>query len=81
MNHKIKDFFSFSRKDRRGIIVLLFIIILLICLNYLLPYFHNDKQYDFNNFKNEISEFEQEQKHFSDSINNKKNYKKIWKLF
>lgn len=53
----IKDLFSFSKTERRGIIVLLFIILIQIIVLNSIEYFKNEKPIDFSEFEKEIDEF------------------------
>ena len=71
MNQQFKDYFSFSKKERRGIFVFMCIIFLLIIYNLILPYvFVNDKV-DFSEFEKEIKAYENEKKIYKDSKYNK----------
>jgi len=58
-----KEYFTFSRGERNGIIVLLFIIMILIALPYLLEFFRQQKEIDFSQFEKDIKEFEKQQAH------------------
>jgi competence protein ComEA len=55
---KIKDYFSFNKGERNGIIILLIILILVILVPFLFPYFIKDDAPDFSGFKKEIDAFE-----------------------
>ena len=68
MNNIIKQYFSFNKRERNGIFILIFIILILIIINYLLPFFSQNKQVDFSEFDKEISVFETSQKAIQDSI-------------
>lgn len=57
MNRFIREFFSFSKRERRGIIVLLCLILLLIITNIIVDYRINKKQIDFSEFEKEIDEW------------------------
>ncbi|MDY0161519.1 MAG: hypothetical protein RBR64_09265, partial [Bacteroidales bacterium] len=57
MNRLIKEFFNFSKRERRGIIVLLCLILVLVISNIILDYRINKKQLDFSEFENEIDEW------------------------
>ena len=59
---KIKDFFSFSKTERNGIIVLLGIIVILMFIPRLFPLFRSHEQQDFSKFEKEIIAFEKQQK-------------------
>jgi competence ComEA-like helix-hairpin-helix protein len=54
----IKDYFSFTRGEQRGSVVLLFIITALIVVNLSADFLKNETQTDFSEFENEINEFE-----------------------
>jgi competence protein ComEA len=58
----IKDYFAFSKSERNGIIVLLFLVCLLLLINGLLNYIHKKEVVDFSAFENEIQEFEKQMK-------------------
>ncbi len=68
MNNFIKQYFSFNKRERSGIFILIFIILILIITNYLLPLFSENKQVDFSEFDKEIAVFETSQKAIQDSI-------------
>ena len=68
MNNIIKQYFSFNKRERSGIFILIFIIFILIITNYLLPFFSQNKQIDFSEFDKEIAVFETSQKAIQDSI-------------
>ena len=68
MKNLIKQYFSFNKRERSGIFILIFIIFILIILNYLLPLFSQNKQIDFSEFDKEIAVFEASQKAIQDSI-------------
>ncbi len=57
----LKEYFSFSRGERNGIIVLLIIIVILIFSPYAISFFKEQKEIDFSQFQKEITEFEQRQ--------------------
>lgn len=62
MNKKdIHDYFSFTRQERRGIVVLCILIILCWCIPIAIEYFHHDKPSDFSAFENEAKLFQQQQ--------------------
>lgn len=56
----IKDYFSFNKGEKRGVIVLLTIIILFTISLHFIKYFRVIDQTDFSKFDEEISEFEKE---------------------
>ncbi len=56
----IKDYFTFNRKEQRGIIVLISLIFLLVIGNQVLPSFILQKPFDTRAFEKEILNFEKE---------------------
>ena len=66
---QFKDYFSFSKSERGGILVLLFLLVILILFNILLPIFVPDEPMDFKEFEAEIIAFEKRQNQIHDSIN------------
>lgn len=58
MFSKIKDYFSFSKGERNGILILLIILILVILIPFLFPYLIKEETPDFSSFKKEIENFE-----------------------
>ncbi len=54
----LKDYFSFSRSEKNGIIILLSLIVLIIVVRLAVPHFRNNKIQDFSEFQEEINEFE-----------------------
>ncbi len=66
---QIRNYFSFSHTERRGIVILLGIFLMLVLANILLPYVVTHEKSDFSAFKNEIAEFEKNLK-LNDSIKN-----------
>ncbi len=65
----IKDYFSFTRGEKRGTVVLLLIIALLIAANFSVDLLKTETQTDFSQFEKEIHEFEK-------GINSEDNQKK-----
>jgi competence ComEA-like helix-hairpin-helix protein len=57
---KLNDYFSFSRGEKRGVIILFLIIILLIVSIQFIDYFNINKTTDFSEFENAINQFEKE---------------------
>jgi len=68
---QIKEYLTFSSKERRGIFILLLLLVALILVNLFLPYFINRKPTDFSDFEQQIALFEAEQERYHDSISNK----------
>ena len=56
----LKDYFSFTRGEKRGTVILLLIIIWLIIANFSLDYFKSVQQTDFSGFETTINQFENE---------------------
>lgn len=71
MKQFLRDYFTFNRRERNGVFILLSIILLLILYLFLSDYFYNhfsiENKIDFSKFEKEISIFEAEQKRSSDS--------------
>ncbi|MFH0867559.1 MAG: helix-hairpin-helix domain-containing protein [Bacteroidota bacterium] len=70
MLQKIKDYFSFNKSERNGLIILLIILILVIIIPFLFPYFIKNEAPDFSSFKKEIEAFEESLKE-NDNTGNK----------
>jgi len=64
----LKDYFTFTRSQRNGLLVLISIILILIIIRLIIPHFRQHKTYDFSEFQEEINEFE---KSLSDAPENK----------
>ncbi len=54
----LKDYFTFSRSERNGLIVLVVIISVLIAARIAIPHIKKNVTYDFSEFQDEIAEFE-----------------------
>lgn len=71
MKQLLREYFTFNRRERRGIFFLLSIILLLILYlsfsDYFFNYFFPEDKIDFSKFQNEIVAFETEQKRINDS--------------
>ncbi len=52
----IKDYFSFTSKERKGIIIIVSIILLILFLPLLFPYFTKKVSYDHGEFEKEIAQ-------------------------
>lgn len=62
MNKKdIHGYLSFTRQERRGIVILCVLIILCWCIPVVIRYLQQDKPSDFSAFKNEVRLFQQQQ--------------------
>jgi DNA uptake protein ComE-like DNA-binding protein len=57
MKDRIKDYFTFTRKEQQGMIVLLGIMILSICAAIFLPRMWPDKQFDIGPYQLEVEQF------------------------
>ncbi|KPK86324.1 MAG: hypothetical protein AMS27_05335 [Bacteroides sp. SM23_62_1] len=53
-----KDYFSFTKSEKNGILILLALIILVIILRVAIPHFRKNRIQDFSEFQEEINEFE-----------------------
>lgn len=53
----VKDYLTFNKSERRGLLVLSFLILFLIILNIILPFLIKHKTYDYSRFEAEINEF------------------------
>lgn len=67
MKQFIKDYFSFNKRERNGIFILLIILLIVIAIPFVLPYFIPKEKTDFSQFKKEISAFEKSLKENSDT--------------
>jgi competence protein ComEA len=54
----LKDYFTFTRSERNGLIVLIAIIIILVAARLVIPHIRKNITYDFSQFQDEIAEFE-----------------------
>jgi len=68
----IKDYFSFTKGEKRGVVLLLFIILLLIIVIPFMDYFKKNQQTDFSDFENAINEFEEEKHQNQEQIKEQK---------
>lgn len=69
------DYFTFNKKEQRGILVLVSILFTLVVAYAVIPSVIPQKPPDFSQFENEISVFEKEMK-MADSLENSRNQKK-----
>ncbi|MEJ7821465.1 MAG: hypothetical protein WKF85_04035, partial [Chitinophagaceae bacterium] len=75
MKSFIKEYLSFSKKDRTGTFILLSIIVICISLPFVYPYFINRKIYDHTEFDKEIARLKiQQTDSVPDKNNNNKNF-------
>ena len=58
MKQQIKDYFSFNKRERNGILILLFIFILIVSIPYILPFIVKNEPVDFSLFQKDIAAFE-----------------------
>ena len=65
MKQFIKDYFSFNKRERNGILILMAVLIIAISIPYLLPLFIPTKNTDFSAFKNDIEKFEKSLTHIA----------------
>jgi DNA uptake protein ComE-like DNA-binding protein len=72
---QIKEYLTFSRKERRGIFVLLILLAALILFNLLLPFIFRREPTDFSEFEKQIALFESQQAAIRDSLLNNDNIK------
>jgi competence protein ComEA len=77
----LKDFFAFTKGERQGIIFLLFILVLLLLANILMPFFIKQQPSDFSEFAKEIETFEKQFQKDSTSGNNYKKFNPIDESF
>ncbi len=56
----LKDYFSFTRGEKRGSVVLLLIIVCLIVANFSIDFFKSTEQTDFSEFEKAINQFEKD---------------------
>ena len=71
----ISDYLSFTRKERRGIIVILVLIVLFILLPFFYPLFNHPKTYDHSAFAKEIASLRIKQTDSSNNDDNENNYR------
>ena len=64
----LRDYFTFNRRERNGVFILLSIILLLILYLSFSNLFFPKEKTDFSKFEKEISDFETEQKRITDSM-------------
>lgn len=67
-NNFIREYFTFNRRERNGVFVLLAIILLLILYLSFSDLFFSSEKINFSEFEKEIAAFEAEQKRITDSI-------------
>jgi competence protein ComEA len=54
---KVKDYFDFGKTEQKGIVTLLFLILFVVSINFLLPYFLKSNQYEINSYIKDIESF------------------------
>ncbi len=57
MKDRIKDYFAFNKKEQRGLIILLGLMLLSVSANLFLPVFLPEKEFDITPFQKEVAEF------------------------
>jgi len=57
MQDRIKDYFAFNRKEQRGLIILLGMLLLSVLINLFLPQLVPEKEFDISSFQKEVSAF------------------------
>jgi competence protein ComEA len=72
--HFLRDYFNFTKKERKGIIIIVILILGFILLPFFYPLFIKQKQYSYSDFENEIAALNIEQ---NDSAKDNK-YTKIF---
>ncbi|MFI5163932.1 MAG: helix-hairpin-helix domain-containing protein, partial [Bacteroidia bacterium] len=70
MKQFLRDYFTFNRRERNGVFILLSIILLLILYLSFSDLFFSKDKIDFSKFEKEISSFQDEQKKMNDSSDN-----------
>ncbi len=73
----LKDYFAFTRGEKRGVVVLLSIILVLIIAIPLVDYLKQHQQTDFSEFETAINKFEKERKQAKKDVLNKKENQQI----
>ena len=58
MKEKLKDYFTFTRAERNGIVVLLSIIVVLLLAPLAFPFFIKEKKADFSGFQQAIAQLQ-----------------------
>jgi DNA uptake protein ComE-like DNA-binding protein len=67
INESLKEYFTFTRKELRGIMVLSFLILVLVLLRQGVPWMFRNKEPDFSRFEEAVKRFEAS---LSDSVRN-----------
>jgi len=57
MKDRIKDYFAFNKKEQRGLIILVGIMLLSVLINIFLPVLVPEKEFDITPFQQEVAEF------------------------
>lgn len=70
----LREYFTFNRRERNGVFVLLSIILILILYLSFADVFFPKEKIDFSKFQQEISDFEAEQKRIGDSISARRDF-------
>ncbi len=70
LNNFLKNYFTFSRRERNSIIILLAIVLLLIIANLMLPLLINNQEYNYKEYESELLDFERSiESHNSKKLN------------
>lgn len=83
----LKDYFSYSRRERNGIIILSAIILIIIIAYLLLPFVNNNKEFNYKEYESKLKDFEKsltplnKQKLYNVKENSGKNYGNQHELF
>ena len=72
MKNFFRNYFTFNRRERRGVLLLLSFIALLLGYLILSKYFVSEKDYDFSTYEKEITDLEKTQKDSIDSLKEEK---------
>ena len=70
MREQFKDYLTFSRTERGGILLLITILFMVVAVNIYMSEFIKGNGTNINGFEKEITEFLERQKAYSDSVNN-----------
>ncbi|MEO9020837.1 MAG: helix-hairpin-helix domain-containing protein [Ginsengibacter sp.] len=81
----LKDYFSFTKKERKGIIYIIIIILILILLPFFFPYFAKDNPLDTSEFEKEITQLQKapaskkynENEYYGDYTPRSKNHEQV----
>ena len=77
-NNFLKDYFTFSRRERNGIIVLMAIMLILVIVNIIVPLVMDNQEYNYSDYETELLNFENSVK---SGESKKENEYKVSRLF